>query len=202
MPDDHVVHDDLCRCAGLAQARPSLTDTGPHRSSLLEHDRRTHSDHGRDLFRACACAAERTGGWTPWTGEQSTWRECSNVLTHGQCVSQIRSKRSNPLTSALSRPDIFGIWLPKRLRSTAGSGRIIYGIIYVCARSSMGEIECQFFWLGSTTMPHLHPPPQHEHASINALTAHSEVRVGFARRWCVVGVQHVTHRPCPCGPYG
>ena len=97
VPDDDVVHDNLCRCAGLAQARPSLTDTGPRRSSLLEHDRRTHSDHGRDLFRACACAAERTGGWTPWTGEQSTWRECSNVLTHGQGVSQIRSKRSNPL---------------------------------------------------------------------------------------------------------
>ena len=97
MTVDDVVHDNLCRCAGLAQARPSLTDTGPRRSSLLDHDRRTHSDHGRDLFRACACAAERTGGWTPWTGEQSTWRECSNVLTHGQGVSQIRSKRSNPL---------------------------------------------------------------------------------------------------------
>jgi hypothetical protein len=26
---------------------------------------------------------------------------------------------------------------------------------------------CQFFWLGSTTMPHLHPPPQHEHVSMH-----------------------------------
>eukprot|EP00966_Prymnesium_polylepis_P208285 4824767-Prymnesium_polylepis.1 len=39
-------------------------------------------------------------------------------------------------------------------------------------------------------MPHLHPPPQHERV-VNALTAQGEVRVGFARRWCVVGVQHV-----------
>eukprot|EP00966_Prymnesium_polylepis_P048665 1126690-Prymnesium_polylepis.2 len=31
-----------------------------------------------------------------------------------------------------------GIWLQKRLLSTAESGRIIYGIIYVCARSSTG----------------------------------------------------------------
>eukprot|EP00966_Prymnesium_polylepis_P054623 1262511-Prymnesium_polylepis.1 len=46
------------------QPRPSQTDTGPRRSSLLEHDRRTHSDHSRDLLRACACDAERTGGWT------------------------------------------------------------------------------------------------------------------------------------------
>eukprot|EP00966_Prymnesium_polylepis_P267277 6174421-Prymnesium_polylepis.1 len=62
------LHDGLqlsLRGAGLAQARPSQTDTvGPHRSSLilLEHDRRTHSDHGRDILRACACDAERTGG--------------------------------------------------------------------------------------------------------------------------------------------
>eukprot|EP00966_Prymnesium_polylepis_P167186 3864878-Prymnesium_polylepis.1 len=48
-----------------------------------------------------------------------------------------------------------------------------------------------FGWApASTTMPHLHPPPQHEHC-LNALTAHGKVRVHLARRWCVVGVQHV-----------
>eukprot|EP00966_Prymnesium_polylepis_P209582 4854845-Prymnesium_polylepis.1 len=31
-------------------------------------------------------------------------------------------------------------------------------------------------------------------ACLNALTAHGELRIGFARRWCVVGVQHVDLR--------
>eukprot|EP00966_Prymnesium_polylepis_P295916 6834472-Prymnesium_polylepis.1 len=55
--------------ASLKRGRRCVTDTGPHRSSLLEHNRRTHGDYGRDLFRACTCdaVAERTGGWTPWT---------------------------------------------------------------------------------------------------------------------------------------
>ena len=41
---------------------------------------------------------------------------------------------------------------------------------------------------------HYHAPPAPSttaRARLNVLTAHSEVRVGFARRWCVVGVQHV-----------
>ena len=85
------------------------------------------------------------------------------MLTHGQGVSQIRSKRSNPLIT------VDHLWYLVT-KTAALHGRIgphNTGIIYVCARSSMGEIGCQFFWLGSTTMPHLHPPPQHEHVSMH-----------------------------------
>jgi len=42
---------------------------------------------------------------------------------------------------------------------------------------------------------HYHAPPAPSttaRACLNALTAHGKVRVGFARRWCVVGVQHVS----------
>jgi len=46
---------------------------------------------------------------------------------------------------------------------------------------------------------HYHAPPApsttaRARLKLNVLTAHSEVRVGFARRWCVVGVQHARVR--------
>eukprot|EP00966_Prymnesium_polylepis_P214097 4958750-Prymnesium_polylepis.1 len=52
------------------------------------------------LFRACACAAACRAHW--WLDTVDGRAEhlagvLSNVLTHGQGVSQIRSKRSNPL---------------------------------------------------------------------------------------------------------
>eukprot|EP00966_Prymnesium_polylepis_P124953 2889723-Prymnesium_polylepis.2 len=42
----------------------------------------------------------------------------------------------------------------------------IWHNICVCAEL-VGEIGCKLFWLGSTTMPHLHPPPQHERVSMH-----------------------------------
>ena len=100
----------------------------------------TRGSNGRDLFRACACDAERTGGWTPWTGEQNSWRECSNacsnVLTHGQAVSPIRSKRSKPLITVVH------IWYLVT-KTVAVHGQIgthdIWHNICVCAER-VGEI--------------------------------------------------------------
>eukprot|EP00966_Prymnesium_polylepis_P022443 516468-Prymnesium_polylepis.1 len=66
------------------------------------------------------------------------------------------------------------------------------------------EIGCQFFWLGAP-LPcptcTLHHSTSHEHVLMHS-TAHGEVRVGFARRWCVVGLHNTStpgHGAVPVG---
>eukprot|EP00966_Prymnesium_polylepis_P117950 2727180-Prymnesium_polylepis.1 len=78
-------------------------------------------------------------------------------------VSQIRSARSKPLIMVVH------IWYLVT-KTAAFHGRIgtynIWHNICVCAEL-VGEIGCTFFWLGSTTMPRLHPPPQHVRVSMH-----------------------------------
>jgi hypothetical protein len=139
VPDDDVVHDNLCRCTGasLKRGRRWQTQVLVAALCLSTIDEPTATMGATYSARRCACAAERTGGWTPWRGRAEHLAgvlKCAHRWPGRLRVSQIRSKWSN--RTHLYRSNIFGIWLPKRLLSTAGSGRIIYGIIYVCVRGA------------------------------------------------------------------